>query len=275
VNSVAAGRRGPLVLVHGAAGASWRDFAPLLPLLGKHREVVALRTPGHYEAPDLPANADLSLEAFVDRLEEELDRRGLEQPDVVGDSTGGLMAIELGRRGRARAVVAISPAGMWSDDEAREAERNLMRAYRLGRRVLPLGVMLARTSGGRWLLFDSMLGTRGAKLTGEDAGHVLRALAGSRITPDFIKANKDERGVLMTVKNPTEVRCPVLLIWGERDRLLPAEQGHRWKDALPEAELEELAGVGHHPQFDEPERVAELILEFLGRPAAASDSPHS
>jgi pimeloyl-ACP methyl ester carboxylesterase len=263
---MAAEREGPLVLVHGAAGASWRDFAPLIPFLEAEREVVALRTPGHYEARELPADADLKIDAFVERLTEELDSRGLDRADIVGDSTGGLLAIELGRRGRARAVVAISPAGMWTEEEARKVERNLKWAYGLSRRMLPLGVFLAHTSGGRYLMFSPLLGTRGAKLEGEDAAHVLRALAESRLTPEFIDANKDERGALVTMADADEVRCPVLVIWGERDRLLPVEQGRRWADALPEAELQELTGVGHHPQFDEPERIAELILEFFGRP---------
>jgi pimeloyl-ACP methyl ester carboxylesterase len=255
-----------VVLVHGAAGASWRDFAPLTPFLEAEREVVALRTPGHYEAAALPPGADLKLEAFADRLEEELDERGLDRADIVGDSTGGLLAIELGRRGRARAVVAISPAGMWTEEEARKVERNLKWAYGLSRRVLPLGVFLAHSSSGRYLMFSPLLGTRGAKLEGEDAAHVLRALAESQLTPEFIEANKDDRGVLATATDAEEVRCPVLIIWGERDRMLPVEQGRRWADALPEAELQELSGVGHHPQFDEPERIAELILEFFGRP---------
>ena len=253
------------MLVHGSAGASWRDFAPLLPLLEAHRELVVLRTPGHYEAAELEPDADLSLDAFVDRLEQQLDRHGLEQPDVVGDSTGGLFALELARRGRARAVVAISPSGMWSEEEARKAERNLRWAYALTRRVLPLGIMLAHSATGRWLIFAPLLGTRGASLEGEDAAHVLRALVDSRLAADFMDANKDERGVLAAVTDAEEIRCPVLFIWGERDRILPVEQGRRWQEALPEAELHELAGVGHHPQFDKPEQMAELILEFFGR----------
>jgi pimeloyl-ACP methyl ester carboxylesterase len=265
----------PIVLVHGSVGASWRDFAPLIPLLEAERELVVVRTPGHYEAPELEAGADLSISAFVDRIEREFDRRGLGRPDVVGESTGGLFALELARRGRVRALVAISPGGMWLEAEARRAERNLKWAYRITRRTLPFGVMLAHTAAGRWLIFSPLLGTRGASLDGEDAGHVLRALADSRLPSDFIDANRDERGALVTMEGADEIRCPVLFIWGERDRLLPVEQGHRWVELLPGAELEELAGVGHHPQFDDPERVAELILEFFGRREGSSPTDRS
>jgi pimeloyl-ACP methyl ester carboxylesterase len=259
----------PLVLIHGAAGASWRDFAPLLPFLEARRDLVVLRTAGHYEAEPLEPGADLSVEAFVGRLEAELDDRGLQQPDLVGDSTGGLLALELARRGRARAVVAISPACMWTDEEAREVARDLRRAYRLARRLVPLAVALVHTSGGRYLIFSPLLGTRGAKLDGDDAAHVVRALADSTLTLDFIDANETEEGGLPTVEAPEEIRCPVLFLWGEQDKLLPVEQGRRWTEAVPSAELEELAGVGHHPQYDEPERISELILDFLERSAEA------
>lgn len=262
----------PLVLIHGSVGASWRDFAPVLPLLEARREVVVIRTPGHYEAEPLEADADLSIEAFVDRLEGELDDRGLEQPDLVGESTGGLLALELARRGRARAVVAISPGGMWNDEEARSVARDLKWAYRLARRLVPLGVALVHTAGGRYLIFSPLLGTRGAKLDADDAAHVVRALGSSSLTPDFIEANRTADGGLPTVRDPEEITCPVLFVWGEEDRLLPVEQGRRWAEAVPSAELEELAGVGHHPQYDEPERISELILEFLdpgSQPASA------
>ncbi len=155
------------MLVHGAGGASWRDFAPLIPHLEKSRDVEVLRVPGHYEAEPLPEGADLTIEAFTDRLLEQLDTLGLDQPDLVGDSTGGWLALELARRGRGRAVVAISPSGMWTPDHARRVERDLKRTFALVRHTLPLATTLVRTAAGRYLVFSPMLGTRGAALTPE------------------------------------------------------------------------------------------------------------
>jgi len=253
----------PIVLIHGAGGASWRDFAPIIPLLEKEREIVVLRTPGHYEAEPLEDGADLAIKAFADRLEAQLDERNLEQPDLVGDSTGGWLALELARRERGRAVVAISPGGMWSPDEARKVERDLKRAYTLVRRTLPLAITLTRTAPGRYLVFAPILGTRGAKLSADEAAHVLRALATSPVGLGPIDANRAPDGVLATADRMGEVQCPVLVLWGELDRLLPRAQADRWLEALPSAELEELLGTGHHPQFDQPDEVARLILEFF------------
>jgi pimeloyl-ACP methyl ester carboxylesterase len=252
-----------LVLIHGAGGASWRDFSPLIPHLEARREVTALRTPGHYEADTLEDGADLTIEAFADRLEQRLDELGLEQPDLVGDSTGGWLALELARRGRARAVVAISPGGMWTPEEARKTERDLKRAYKLVGRTLPLATMLAQTTAGRYLVFAPLLGSRGAELSAEDAGHVLRALVDSQVGLRTLDANKDENGALRKAQRMSEVRCPVLVLWGQRDRLMPVAQAQRWTNTIERAELSEIADTGHHPQFDRPDEVARLALEFF------------
>jgi pimeloyl-ACP methyl ester carboxylesterase len=254
-------------MVHGAGGASWRDFAPLIPYLEERREPIVLRIAGHYEAEPLEEGADLSIEAFVDRLEQQLDNEGLECPDVLGDSTGGWLALELARRGRARAVVAISPSGMWTPEEARKVERDLKWAYALLQRVLPMATLLTRTAAGRYLVFAPLLGTRGAQLSAGDAGHVLRALVESQIGLRPLDANKDGHGVLKAAERLSEITCPVLLLWGERDRLMPRAQGERWADAVESAELEELIGTGHHPQFDQPAEVARLALDFFDQAA--------
>lgn len=263
----------PIVLVHGSAGASWRDFSPLVPHLEASRETVAPRIPGHYEAEPVEEGTELTIQAVTDWLEQHLDALGLEHPDVVGDSTGGWIALELARRGRAGAVVAISPSGMWTPEEARKVERDLKRAYALLRRTVPLATMLTRTAAGRYLVFTPLLDTRGAKLSAEEAGHVLRALVGSQVGLKPLDANKDERGVLRTAGRMSEVTCPVLILWGEEDRILPRAQGERWAEAIEGAELEELAGTGHHPQFDQPEQIASLVLEFFESAHASAAQP--
>jgi pimeloyl-ACP methyl ester carboxylesterase len=236
----------------------------LLPYLEARRDVTILRTPGHYEADRLEDGADLTIEAFTDRLEQRLDDElGLEPADLVGDSTGGWLALELARRGRARAAVAISPGGMWTPEEAKKTERDLKRAYKLVARTMPLATMLTHTTAGRYLMFAPLLGSRGAELSADDAAHVLQALVKSQVGLRTLDANKDEHGVLRTAQRMSEVRCPVLVLWGQRDRLMPVAQARRWTDEIERAELAEIADAGHHPQFDRPDEVARLVLEFF------------
>jgi pimeloyl-ACP methyl ester carboxylesterase len=205
------------------------------------------------------------MDAFADRLEAQLDEHGLDAPDIVGDSTGGWLSLELARRGRARAVVGICPSGMWTPEEAAQVEKDLRRAFTLLKYTLPAATMLTRTKTGRNLIFNPLLGTRGANLSSEEAGHVLRALVESPVGMAPIAANKDQHGNLLAAQRMSEVSCPVLIIWGERDRLLPRVQGERWAEEIEGAELEEMIGTGHHPQFDKPEEIAEIVLEFFGR----------
>nr|WP_202968204.1 alpha/beta fold hydrolase [Pseudonocardia sp. AL041005-10] len=100
----------PLLLLHGMT-SSWRAWKPLLPMLEEHHEVWAVTMPGHLDGPPMP-DGEFSVDLLVDGLTEQLDAIGVpERPHVVGNSLGGWAALELARRGRARSVVALSPAG--------------------------------------------------------------------------------------------------------------------------------------------------------------------
>nr|PZN30478.1 MAG: alpha/beta hydrolase [Chloroflexota bacterium] len=65
----------------------------------------------------------------------------------------------------------------------------------------------------------------------------------------------------------SDIRAPTLLVWGERDRLVPVEVGRRLQEALPGSRLEIIARAGHNPMWDRPEEFNRLVLEFLSAPA--------
>ena len=69
--------------------------------------------PGHWGGPHL-RRRDTNLDAFADGLEALLDDLGGRPAHIAGNSIGGWLALELARRGRARSVVAIAPAGGWT-----------------------------------------------------------------------------------------------------------------------------------------------------------------
>jgi pimeloyl-ACP methyl ester carboxylesterase len=62
---------------------------------------------------------------------------------------------------------------------------------------------------------------------------------------------------------------PTLLIWGERDRMIPASHGRAANDAMPGSRLLLYEGAGHFPHLDQPMRFAEDLLEFIRATAAA------
>jgi pimeloyl-ACP methyl ester carboxylesterase len=97
------GQGEPLVLLHGQ-GFDRRSFDPVVPLLAAERDVIAVDLPGHGESPRQPkgaGNAPRDLAAAVGEL---LDELGLATAHIAGNSSGGWVALELGRSGRARTV---------------------------------------------------------------------------------------------------------------------------------------------------------------------------
>src|SRR3954449_5289051 len=106
-----AGRGEALVLLHGL-GLTWLCWKPVLPALEAVHDVVALDLPGFGASPALDDGRRPTVGALADAVEAELDRLGLDAPHLAGNSLGGWIALELARRGRARTVVALAPAGL-------------------------------------------------------------------------------------------------------------------------------------------------------------------
>ena len=116
-----AGSGEPVLLVHGFTGA-WHHWRPLLGALSARYEVIAPTLAGHDGGPPFPEGLPMSFAGAADSLELHLDELGVGTAHVVGNSLGGALALELAKRGRARSVVALAPAGGWSDGDG-EAQR--------------------------------------------------------------------------------------------------------------------------------------------------------
>jgi pimeloyl-ACP methyl ester carboxylesterase len=79
--------------------------------------------------------------------------------------------------------------------------------------------------------------------------------------------------LLPELRDPFEldrISVPVLLVWGDRDRLVFHRGAERVLEVVPGARLELLRGIGHCPQVESPGRFTDLLLEFGGKPAAAA-----
>jgi pimeloyl-ACP methyl ester carboxylesterase len=118
-NFLMASDKPPLVLLHGItmSGNAWQD---VVPLLSDHHEVFTPTALGHRGGPPVQRRP-ATITDVVDAAEHYLDERGLERPHLAGNSLGGLVAIELARRGRAATVCAFSPGGFWSPGDGFQA----------------------------------------------------------------------------------------------------------------------------------------------------------
>ena len=56
---------------------------------------------------------------------------------------------------------------------------------------------------------------------------------------------------------------PTLIVWGERDGIVPVSAGHAYRNAIPGSELAIIEGSGHRPELEAPDRFLSLVLDFL------------
>ncbi|MFP5072012.1 alpha/beta fold hydrolase [Pseudonocardia nantongensis] len=245
----------PLLLLHGMT-SSWRAWKPLLPMLEQHHEVWAVTMPGHLGGPELP-DEPFAIESMVDALVARLDELGVDRaPHVVGNSLGGWAALELARRGRARSVVALSPAGAW----AVPADLyRLLATFRVGALMAGWAPvrLLASCRPLRRLLLRTV-SEHADRYSSKDVDVLFDDLAGcAALEPLLSAASMD------TMIAPFEdAPCPIRIAWSGEDRTIPYRRyGPPMMDAVPDADLVVLPGVGHVPMVDNPALVAWTILQ--------------
>lgn len=68
-------------------------------------------------------------------------------------------------------------------------------------------------------------------------------------------------------------QVPTLIVWGDRDSIIPVSHARAAHDAIPTSRLEIIEGAGHFPHVEEPVRVADLISDFTATTEAASLDP--
>ena len=255
-----------LVLLHGFADSAdtWRR---VLHLLGrKDRRALAVDLPGFAQAAPLKNGPVLpQYDAFVDAAIQHVHAEHGEDAVVVGNSLGGVVALRAGERCRElplKGIVPIAPAGFDMPTWFRIIETTPAIQFVL-RAPVPLPEFAVRTAVGeayRQLAFARPFGA---------AGEVIKA---------FTEHHKDRRSVLRFLQNGRRVlpelnlpfdfaaiQCPVLLVWGDRDRMVSHKGARHLVEALPHTSYELLEGVGHCPQIEASERVVDLVLGFADR----------
>ena len=245
-----------LLLIHGF-GASLHTWEPWARTLARDHRVIRLDLPGSgLSEPDPTGDyTDARSEQLLLAL---LDQRGIERATLVGHSIGGRIAWTFAARHPERIdrLVLIAPDGFASPGEPYGQAPDVPVSMQLMRHVLPRALL--RTS-----LEPAYADP--AALTPElvTRYHDLMRAPGSR---DALLARLqqtvrvDPRPLLRSIQAPT------LLIWGERDAMIPFANSADYLAALPRATLAALPGVGHLPHEEAPERSLAPLLDFLARP---------
>jgi pimeloyl-ACP methyl ester carboxylesterase len=243
----------PVLLLHGLGHRRQTWYAVARHLAAGH-DVVAPDLPGFGASP-LPGAADrYDIEALVDTVRRFCADLGWDRPHVAGNSLGGAIALELGARGFAASVTALSPIGFGSAREGAGA-RVLARGARLAARIPePVRVAAADSPPLRSIARRVLRGDPSAASARRLAFDATVLSAGSpfvRLVPH----------VAAYAFRARRVPCPVTIAWGDRDRLLPAAGARRALRRIPHARQVSLLGCGHIPMADNPRAVAAEIRQ--------------
>jgi pimeloyl-ACP methyl ester carboxylesterase len=268
------GGEGPaLVLVHGITGTSqtWED---VMPSLAEDHLVVAPDLLGHGESAK--PRGDYSLGAYASGIRDLLIALDVERATFVGHSLGGGVAMQLAYQfpDRLDRLVLVSSGGLGP-----EVHLMLRLATLPGAEyVLPLLVAEPLRNAGYAVAGAlAWLGLR----AGPDLEEVARGVASLgdvdarqafihtvRSILDF-----DGQRVDATDRLYLAEEVPSLLIWGERDPIIPVSHGIAAHKKMPGSRLEVFPGAGHFVHRDDPRRFVQVLSEFVAATEPADIRP--
>jgi pimeloyl-ACP methyl ester carboxylesterase len=268
------GGRGPaLLLLHGITNSSetWKHVAPWL---AERFTVVAPDLLGHGESAT--PRGDYSLGAHASGARDVLTALGIERATVVGHSLGGGIAMQFAYQfpERCERLVLVSSGGL-----GREVHLLLRAAALPGADyVLP-----ALTSAG---LLGVGRGVGGLlRLLRLSPGEDLEVLARGFASLDNAGSRQAFLHTVRSVIEPSGQRVsandrlglaallPTLIVWGQRDSIIPVAHGAAAHEAMPGSRFEVFPDAGHMPHDADPERFAKLLTEFCAATQAARLAP--
>lgn len=254
---------GPLVaLLHGIAGSSatWED---VMARLAARCSIIAPDLLGHGESAK--PRGDYSLGAYANGVRDLLGALGCERGTIVGHSLGGGVAMQFAYQfpERCERLVLVSSGGL-----GREVHP-LLRAAALpgAEAVLPWLCAAGRRSVGTLTHGLARFGLR----AGTDLEEIWRnftSLEDSEAREAFVHTVRgiiDIGGQRVSAADRLYLAAelPTLIVWGDRDPLIPVRHAHQAHEQIPGSRLEIFRGAGHFPYRDDPARFASVVLEFI------------
>jgi pimeloyl-ACP methyl ester carboxylesterase len=254
---------GPAVLLlHGItdSSATWEGVAPAL---AEHFTLIAPDLLGHGESAT--PRGDYSLGAHASGARDVLTALGIERATVVGHSLGGGIAMQFAYQfpERCERLVLVSSGGL-----GREVHL-LLRAASLpgAANVLPALTSNRLIGVGRGVggLLKRLRLSPGEDLQVLANGFASLDNAGSRQAfLHTVRAVIDPSGQRVSAQDRLGLAglLPSLIVWGERDSIIPVEHGAEAHEAMPGSRFEVFPDAGHMPHDADPDRFAELLIDF-------------
>jgi pimeloyl-ACP methyl ester carboxylesterase len=262
VNYVEAGAGPVLMLVHGMAG-SYQNWDRVIAPLAQHHMVIAPDLPGH--GASAPGGGDYSIGALATELRDLLIVLGHERATFVGHSLGGGIVMQLAYQfpELTERLVLVSSGGLGSEVSP------VLRAAALPGSGLFIAAT-AKTATRAGSAVSRGLAAVGWRPTADVAevarGYASLADAGRRNAfLATVRSVINSRGQSVSASDRLYLAkdVPVLLVWGDRDPIIPVSHGCRAHDGMPGSQLEIFEGVGHLPPVEAPERFVMVLERFL------------
>jgi pimeloyl-ACP methyl ester carboxylesterase len=256
--------QGPAVLLLHGIGDSSRTWLDLIPRLARDHTVIAPDLLGH-GASDKP-RADYSVAAYANGMRDLLGVLDIDRVTVLGHSLGGGVAMQFAYQfpDRTERLVLVSSGGV-----SREVNPVLRALSLPGAEIAlqSLGLPFVRAQLG---LLPRVARLRGGSLEG-DARDLLRIIDGF---PDptaraafarTLRSAVDWRGQVITMMDRCYLAAgmPTLIVWGDRDPVVPVRHARLAHDAMPGSRMEIFSGAGHFPFHTDPDRFLHVLRHFL------------
>jgi pimeloyl-[acyl-carrier protein] methyl ester esterase len=242
----------PVYLLHGWA-LNGRVWDAVVPALTQHGQVIAVDLPGHGKS-DLPAGGRYDLDTVTDELAEIISGNAI----VVGWSLGGLIALNLALRYPALiaklVLVAGSPQFVRSSDWPHAVEKQVIQGFAQG---------LAddyRATIQRFLAIQA-LGSEQARLAIKE----LREKVFINGEPQLTALREGLNLLINCNLRPqlSNIHCPVLILLGEKDTLVPAGSGTVTAKLMANARLAIIKGAGHAPFLSHANVFMDITTAFI------------
>jgi pimeloyl-ACP methyl ester carboxylesterase len=262
---VRAGSGPALLLLHGI-GNNCQTWNGVIDRLAETHTVIAPDLLGHGDS-DKP-RGDYSIAAYANGMRDLLSVLDIERATVVGHSLGGGIALQFAYQfpERCERLALVGSGGLGPELSAG------LRAATLPGAELVL-TALTGVSGPLRMGFQAL--ERFGKLTGlgrlrdlAEAGDALLALKDVEARRAFLRTLRgvaDARGQAVTALDRLYLAnaIPMLVIWGSRDPIVPAQHAETVHALVPTARVEVFARAGHWPHLDDPARFCDVLLDFV------------
>lgn len=252
----------PIVWIHGLAG-SWQNWLENLPVFAEAGfRCLAVDLPGFGQSP-MPRD-QITITGYGTLVSELLEELGISAASIVGNSMGGFIASELAIcfPERVERLVLVSAAGLSVEDL-----RNDMGMAMLHRLDFLLGAcvgwfaaksdLVARRERLRFATF-SIVAAHPQQLP---APLVAECLRGSG-KPGFMPSVEALTTYPIRERLP-EIGCPVLIVWGTKDHLVPVKDAHEFERLIPDSRKVIYEDTGHVPQLERPAAFNALVGAFI------------